>query len=84
MASPLYFFTLQILSKKKFGGGGVNVTKVSRKYFPCFIHDRVPMLRFFEKKLIITLVFEKNANFFVENWQKSQKIVIMTSTPGFA
>jgi hypothetical protein len=35
------------------------------------------------KILIITLVFEKNANFFAENWQKSQKIVIITSTPGF-
>jgi hypothetical protein len=30
---------------------------------------------------IITLVFEKNANFFAENWQKSQKIVIITSAP---
>jgi hypothetical protein len=36
----------------------------------------------FEKKLIITLVFKKNANFFAENWEKSQKIVIITSTPG--
>jgi hypothetical protein len=36
----------------------------------------------FCKKIgIITLVFEKNANFFAENWQKSQKIVIITSTP---
>jgi hypothetical protein len=34
------------------------------------------------KKLIITLVFEKNANFFAEICQKSQKIVIITSTPG--
>jgi hypothetical protein len=35
------------------------------------------------KFLIITLDFEKNANlFFAENWQKSQKIVIITSTPG--
>jgi hypothetical protein len=34
------------------------------------------------KILIITLVFEKNANFFAENWQKSPKIVIITSTPG--
>jgi hypothetical protein len=34
------------------------------------------------KFLIITLVFEKNANFFAENWRKSQKIVITTSTPG--
>jgi phosphoserine phosphatase len=31
--------------------------------------------------LIITLVFEKNANFFAENCQKPQKIVIITSTP---
>jgi hypothetical protein len=31
---------------------------------------------------IITLVFEKNANFFAENCLKSQKIVIITSTPG--
>jgi hypothetical protein len=36
----------------------------------------------FCKNVIITLVFEKNANFFAENWQKSQKIVIITSTPG--
>jgi hypothetical protein len=28
------------------------------------------------------LVFEKNANFFAENWRKSQKIVITTSAPG--
>jgi hypothetical protein len=34
------------------------------------------------KNLIITLVFEKTANFFAENCQKSQKIVIITSTPG--
>jgi hypothetical protein len=36
------------------------------------------------KILIITLVFEKNANCFAENWQKSQKIVIIASTPGFS
>jgi hypothetical protein len=35
------------------------------------------------KNLIITLFFDKNANFFAENCQKSQKIVIITSTPGF-
>jgi hypothetical protein len=29
----------------------------------------------------ITLVFKKNANFFAENWQKSEKIVVITSTP---
>jgi hypothetical protein len=28
------------------------------------------------------LVFEKSANIFAENCQKSQKIVIITSTPG--
>jgi hypothetical protein len=33
------------------------------------------------KKLILTLVFKKNANFFAGNWEKSQKIVIITSTP---
>jgi hypothetical protein len=33
------------------------------------------------KILIVTLIFEKNANFFAENCQKSQKIVIITSTP---
>jgi hypothetical protein len=30
---------------------------------------------------IITLVFDKNANIFAENWQKSQKKIIITSTP---
>jgi hypothetical protein len=29
------------------------------------------------------LVFEKNANFFAENCRKSEKIVIITSTPGW-
>jgi hypothetical protein len=38
----------------------------------------------FCKNLIITLVFEKNANCFAENWQKSPKIVILTSTPDWA
>jgi hypothetical protein len=31
--------------------------------------------------LIITLVFEKEANFFVENCLKSPEIMIITSTP---
>jgi hypothetical protein len=35
------------------------------------------------KKLIATLVFEKNANIFAKNCRKSQKIVIITSTPGW-
>jgi hypothetical protein len=33
------------------------------------------------KNLIITTVIEQNSNFFAQNWQKSQKIVIITSTP---
>jgi hypothetical protein len=36
----------------------------------------------FCKPLSITLVFEKNADFLAENLQKSQKIMIITSTPG--
>jgi hypothetical protein len=32
--------------------------------------------------LIRTLFSEKNANFFAENWQKWQKSVFITSTPG--
>jgi hypothetical protein len=39
------------------------------------------LLLVFAKIAIIALVFEKNANFFAENWQKSHKIVIITSTP---
>jgi hypothetical protein len=33
------------------------------------------------KILIITLGFEKNANFFAKNCRKTQKIVIITSSP---
>jgi hypothetical protein len=36
----------------------------------------------FWKKMIITFVFDKNAYFFAENCQKTQRIVIITSTPG--
>jgi hypothetical protein len=36
------------------------------------------------KILIITLAFDKNANFFAVNCQKSQKIVIITSVPDLA
>jgi hypothetical protein len=39
------------------------------------------LLLLFVQKSIITLVFEKHANFFAENGQKSQKNVIITSTP---
>jgi hypothetical protein len=37
----------------------------------------------FGKNLIITTVCEKSAKFYAEKWQKSQKIVIITSTQGF-
>jgi hypothetical protein len=36
------------------------------------------------KKFIVTLVFEKNANFVAENCQKLQKIVIITSASDWA
>jgi hypothetical protein len=39
---------------------------------------------YFWKNVIITLVFERKAIFFAENWQKSQKIVISTSILGRA
>jgi hypothetical protein len=34
----------------------------------------------FLQKLNITTTFQKNANYFAENWQKIQKIVIITLT----
>jgi hypothetical protein len=34
--------------------------------------------------VIITLFFEKNANCFADYWEKSQKIVNITSTPDWA
>jgi hypothetical protein len=37
----------------------------------------------FCKIWIITLVFKKTANFFTANFRKSQKSVIITSTPGY-
>jgi hypothetical protein len=33
------------------------------------------------EKMIMILVFKKKRQFFAENWGKSQKIVIITSTP---
>jgi hypothetical protein len=35
------------------------------------------------KKFDHNIDFEKNANFYAENWQKSPKIVIISLTPGF-
>jgi hypothetical protein len=57
------------------------------KYFRRKIQRKMAFLTQNKAKLckicIITLVFEKNANFFAENCQKSQKIVIITSVPGW-
>jgi hypothetical protein len=54
--------------------------KILRKNWRFFAQNKAKLC----KNWIITLVFEKNANFFAKNWQKSQKIVIITSTPGGA
>jgi hypothetical protein len=40
-------------------------------------------ISFYFKKLNITLVFEENANTFAGKWQKSPKIMILTSNPRF-
>jgi hypothetical protein len=40
------------------------------------------LLLVFAKIVIIILVFEKNANSFAKNWEKSPKIGILSSTPG--
>jgi hypothetical protein len=63
---------------------GTNVT-IFKIFSPIKIAIKMAFLTQYKaelcKILIITLVFEKNANFFSENWQKLQKIVIITSTP---
>jgi hypothetical protein len=51
--------------------------KISAKKFAFLTQNKSKLYTI----LIITLVFEKNANFFAQNCQKSQKIVIITSTP---
>jgi hypothetical protein len=50
----------------------------SAKKLAFLTHNKAKICKFW----IITLFFEKNANFFAKNCQKSQKIVIITSTPG--
>jgi hypothetical protein len=58
---------LKIFSPKQFG-----------KKIGIFTQNKAKLF----KKINITMVFDKNANFFVENCLKFQKIVIITSTPG--
>jgi hypothetical protein len=53
--------------------------KIQRTKLAFFTQNKAKLC----KILIITLVFEKNANFFAENCRKSQKIVIITSTPAW-
>jgi hypothetical protein len=63
---------------EKFGGFFENQAPMLRfyKYFRrknnlAFLNPNKAKLG---KKLIITFVFEKNANFITQNWQKSQKL----------
>jgi hypothetical protein len=53
--------------------------KIQQKKLAFLTRNKVKLC----KNLIITLVFEKNANFFAENNRKSLKIVIITSTPAY-
>jgi hypothetical protein len=40
--------------------------------------------KYFRRKILVPAFFAQNAKFFAENWQKSQKIVITTSTPDWS
>jgi hypothetical protein len=51
--------------------------KIAKK-LAFFTQNKAKLCKF----LIITLDFKKNANFFAENWEKSPKIGIITSTAG--
>jgi hypothetical protein len=53
----------------------VNPPKISKMW-----RFLLKLLLAFPKNWIITLVFEKNANLVAENWRKTQKIKIKTST----
>jgi hypothetical protein len=74
-----------VLRSQKVGNPGVDVV-IFRIFPPKFSSKNFAFLAqttaSFHKKLIITLVFEKNVNFFAENKRKLEKIVIITSTPG--
>jgi hypothetical protein len=52
--------------------------KILRKKLAFFARNKAKLC----KNWIISLIFEKNANFFAENCRKSPKIVIITSTHG--
>jgi hypothetical protein len=61
---------------------------IFKTFLPQKIAEKLAFLTRNEAKLcvslLVTLVFEKNANLFAENWQKWQKIVNITSTPDWA
>jgi hypothetical protein len=52
--------------------------KIQQKHLAFLTQNKAKLCKSFS----ITLVFVENANFVAENGQKSQKIVIITSTPG--
>jgi hypothetical protein len=63
-------------------GADVMILKIfSPKYFAKILAFFAQSTTSFCKHVIITLVFEKSAIFVAENWQKSPKIAIITSTP---
>jgi hypothetical protein len=55
-----------------------NFKDIFAKKLVCLTQNKAKLCQ----KLIITLVFQENAIFFAENWQKMKEIVIITSTPG--
>jgi hypothetical protein len=63
------------------GGSGSDAGPGARIAIKAYVPIMLRFICFLGTNMIITLVFEKNANFFAENGQKSQKIVIITSTP---
>jgi histidinol phosphatase-like enzyme len=77
-----YYVPVLISNKKGLPGTDVMIFKIfspknSAKKLAFLTQNKAKLC----KILIITLVYEKNANFFTENCRKSQKIVIITSTP---
>jgi hypothetical protein len=78
------FFDLFVpdTEKKNFPGTDVRILKIFLlKYWAKILAFFAQTAASFSKNLIVTLAFEKNTNFFAKNWQKSQKTVIITSTP---
>jgi hypothetical protein len=83
-----HYFKIPKVSNRPLGENSLNLGPMLWlfKYFRQKIQQKMAFLTPNKAKLckilIITLVFEKNDNIFAENWQKSPKIVIITSTSG--